>query len=63
MQNMNEKINKNINAIDDEITLLKKELILQKLKKTTKQEIKPHLIKKIKYQIANILTKQTLQSS
>ena len=45
--------------IDEQIIMLRKELIEYKIKKSTKQEIKPHLIKKIKYKIANLLTQQS----
>nr|QCI04326.1 ribosomal protein L29 [Anotrichium furcellatum] len=44
--------------IDEQIMILKKELIHYRMKKSARQEIKPHLIKNTKYKIANLLTKK-----
>ena len=51
-------MNKNLT---DEILDLKKQLIFYKMKKHTKQDIKPHTIKNIKNKIAQILTLETNQ--
>lgn len=47
--------NFNSNNIENEIIELKKELILLKTKKKTKQTIKTHTIKEIKYKISQML--------
>nr|QCI06644.1 ribosomal protein L29 [Erythroglossum lusitanicum] len=51
--------NLTIEEINNKIITLKKELILLKIQKTTKQTIKPHLLKKIKNQVAKIMTLKT----
>nr|YP_009396039.1 ribosomal protein L29 [Dasya naccarioides]ARW65225.1 ribosomal protein L29 [Dasya naccarioides] len=54
---MKQKITKLTNQeINNKIIKLKKELILLKIKQATKQNIKPHKIKKIKHQISQLLT-------
>ena len=52
----------NMEDIDKNIIKLKKELMIYRIKKASKQTIKPHIIKKTKYQIAKILTLKTLNS-
>nr|ARW60247.1 ribosomal protein L29 [Laurencieae sp.] len=50
---------KNLFHLDNQekqIINLKKELVFLKIKQKTKQNIKPHLIKKIKNKISKILT-------
>nr|QCI05908.1 ribosomal protein L29 [Dasysiphonia japonica] len=54
---MKQKLTKLTNQeINNKIIELKKELILLKIKQITKQNIKSHQIKKIKHQIAQLLT-------
>nr|YP_009393145.1 ribosomal protein L29 [Bostrychia moritziana]ARW61707.1 ribosomal protein L29 [Bostrychia moritziana] len=50
-----ELTNLNSDEINNKIIELKKELIILKVKKTTKQTVKPHIIKKIKYKISQML--------
>lgn len=52
----------NFTEIQAKILQLKKELILLKIKKTTKQKIKPHIIKKIKHQISQMLRLEKLKT-
>nr|QCI07730.1 ribosomal protein L29 [Nitophyllum punctatum] len=49
----------NIN-IENQITELKKKLILLKIKKSTKQKIQTHYIKLTKYKISQLLTLKEL---
>ena len=46
----------NKNTEEEIIINLKKELVLMNIKRKTKQDIKPHLIKQIKNKISRILT-------
>ncbi len=48
--------------IEKQIIELKKQLIFYKIKKATKQNIKPHVIKNTKYQISKLFTLDKLQS-
>lgn len=52
--------NLTLEEINNQIIKLKKELILLKIQKTTKQTIKPHLLKNIKDQIARMMTFKTV---
>nr|QCI08621.1 ribosomal protein L29 [Spermothamnion repens] len=54
---MSQSININENESHKTILDLKKELVFYKIKKATKQDIKPHITKNIKHRIAQILTK------
>lgn len=45
--------------INNKILLLKKELLMLKIRQKTNQTIKPHIIKNIKQQIAQMLTLKT----
>lgn len=49
----------NVN-IENQITELKKKLILLKIKKSTQQKIQTHYIKLTKYRISQLLTLQEL---
>lgn len=53
----------NIRQTNSQILQLKKEIVLLKVKQKTKQKVKPHMIKKIKYKISNILTQEKLIKS
>nr|YP_009391900.1 ribosomal protein L29 [Acrosorium ciliolatum]ARW60044.1 ribosomal protein L29 [Acrosorium ciliolatum] len=46
--------------INKQIITLKKELLILKIKKSTKQTVKPHLLKIKKNKIAQMLTIKTL---
>ena len=48
-----------IENIEEKISELKKELILLKIKQKTQQKFTPHIIKKTKNQISQLLTLQT----
>nr|QCI05371.1 ribosomal protein L29 [Compsothamnion thuyoides] len=53
---MNEIKNIDDNSIKNQINKLKKQLILIEIKKATRQDIKPHIIKQIKNKISQLLT-------
>nr|YP_009399763.1 ribosomal protein L29 [Digenea simplex]ARW69582.1 ribosomal protein L29 [Digenea simplex] len=57
---MKEKNNINLmyklERVDQDIIDLKKELVLLRIKKVTKQKLEPHIIKKTKHQVAQMLT-------
>lgn len=48
--------------IEKQIIELKKELIFYKIKKATKQDIKPHIVKHTKRKISKLFTLDKLQS-
>lgn len=57
MKKKNKKYNDNssLKNINNKILELKKEIVLLKIKQKSKQQVKPHMIKQIKYKISNIL--------
>nr|QCI08964.1 ribosomal protein L29 [Wrangelia sp.] len=52
----------NLQQIEDQILEIKKELIKYHIKKNTKQDIKPHIIKKLKHKLSQLLTLETLKT-
>lgn len=52
----------NLQQVQDQILEIKKELIKCQIKKNTKQDIKPHVIKKLKHQLSQLLTLETLKT-
>lgn len=53
--------NIDITTLQEQIITLKKEIILMKIKNTTKQNIKTHVIKNKQHQLAQMLTLETLK--
>lgn len=53
--------NVDINTLKEKIIELKKEILLMKIKKTTQQNIKTHLIKNKQHELAQMLTLETLK--
>ena len=60
-QLISELQNLSIVEIQEKILELKKEIILMTIKQKTQQNIKPHIIKNKKHELAQILTLETLK--
>nr|YP_009398299.1 ribosomal protein L29 [Thaumatella adunca]ARW67485.1 ribosomal protein L29 [Thaumatella adunca] len=49
------KTNRNFKSIEEEVINLKKQLVILRMKKITKQKVETHIIKKTQHKISQIL--------